>query len=54
MEAKINTLATIKAFFMPTEDLVAVKRELTTLSPEDRKELLDGIIKIGGELVLVK
>lgn len=54
MTQKININATIKKFFMPEMRLQAAVLELKKLTPSDKEELLEGIMKVNGEILLSK
>lgn len=56
MEANINKTATIAKFFFGDSNMSLAEKmlEMKQLTQEDKNELLEGIIKINGEMVYVK
>lgn len=50
----INVAQTLKAFFFPATPSAEVLQELKKLTVEDKKELIEGIAKIGGQIYYTK
>jgi hypothetical protein len=50
----INVASTLRKFFFTTETTAEVMDELKKLTPTDREDLIQGILKINGEIVYSK